>query len=85
MPIPRLSSRISAVTVYRTGAVITRIADLPADATAQVAIAGLPLCLEDVSLRVRVEGAAAIAGDATVAVIGRLSRTMAMTGLCWPK
>ena len=60
MPIPQLASKISAVAVYSEGAIVTRSAELAAGAEgwpAQVSLGGLPLCLDDGSLRVRVEGA----------------------------
>lgn len=68
MPTPRIASRIIAVTVYASGAVVTREAVLPADAGERLAIAGLPLCLDDGSLRIRVAGAAASVVDTTVAL-----------------
>lgn len=68
MSIARLPSRITAVTVYTTGAIVTREAELPAGAAGQVALAGLPLCLDDGSLRVRVVGAAATVSDVAVAL-----------------
>lgn len=54
-----LSSRIDAVTVYRSGALVTRSAPLPALAdgdTVEVRIDNLPLAMDDASLRFRVEG-----------------------------
>ena len=51
-----LSSRVSAVTVFRQGAVVTRQAHLPRPAEGwpgQVRLGGLPLSLADQSLRVR--------------------------------
>ena len=51
-----LSSRVSAVTVFRQGAVVTRQAHLPRPAEGwpgQVRPGGLPLSLADQSLRVR--------------------------------
>lgn len=68
MAIPRLSSLIRAVTVYHDGAMVTRVADLPERTPGELALSGLPLCLEDGSLRVRVEGAAATVCDAHVAL-----------------
>ena len=53
-----LPAPIDAVTVYRAGALIARSAriDEASAAPEVVEIAGLPLCLEDRSVRVRVEG-----------------------------
>jgi hypothetical protein len=68
MPIPRIVSRITAVTVYASGAVVTREAVLPAAAAERLAISGLPLCLDDGSLRVRVEGVAASVVDTSIAL-----------------
>lgn len=56
-----LSSRIAAVTVYRSGAMVERVAKLPAgdaDGTRMVKLVGLPLCLTDGSVRIEVRGAA---------------------------
>jgi hypothetical protein len=64
----RIASRLTAATVYRSGAVVVRLADLPASSLAQVVVGGLPLCLDDASLRVRIEGAAAVVIDAQVAI-----------------
>ncbi|MEZ4380880.1 MAG: DUF4139 domain-containing protein [Nannocystaceae bacterium] len=54
----RLSSTIEAVTVYRRGAMITRVIEIADAATCgeSVEVVGLPLCLEDRSVRVQVEG-----------------------------
>lgn len=68
MPTPRIVSRITAVTVYASGAVVTREAVLPAEVGERLALAGLPLCLDDGSLRIRVEGAAASVVDVAVAL-----------------
>jgi len=70
MDIPRLASRISAVTVFASGALVARTADLSAlaDRPAQVRIDQLPLCLDDASLRVRIDGGAAVACDVAVAL-----------------
>jgi hypothetical protein len=54
----RIASRIDAVTVYRTGALVSRVAALEVvgnELPSAVQIADLPLSLEDGSLRVRVE------------------------------
>lgn len=56
--VAQLSSRIDAVKVYAAGATVTRIAELnlPAEGLPeQVEISGLPLALDDSSVRVRVE------------------------------
>ena len=58
-----LESRIEAVTVYRSGALITRTAALPvgvAVGPAEVHLHNLPLALDDASLRFRVEGRGAL-------------------------
>ncbi|MCK6489273.1 MAG: DUF4139 domain-containing protein [Planctomycetes bacterium] len=68
MAIARTASRLTAATVYRSGAVVERIADLPAGCPAQVVVGGLPLCLDDASLRLRIDGAAAVVIDAQVAI-----------------
>lgn len=67
---PELTSKIDKVKVYAAGATITRIADIQLETTEElpehVEIAGLPLALDDSSVRVRVEadaGTAAIATD----------------------
>ncbi len=49
-----LESRIDAVTVYRSGALITRSAPLPS--AAEIRLDNLPLTLDDSSLRFAVEG-----------------------------
>ncbi len=56
--VQNLASRIDAVTVYREGARITRLATLdPSGSTKrQVVIAGLPLALEDGTVRARIAG-----------------------------
>ena len=54
----QLTSRIAKVKVYATGATITRIADLQinvGEVAKHVEIAGLPLALDDSSVRVRIE------------------------------
>ncbi len=72
MTAPQLASRIDAVKVYAAGATVTRIAELPAsggELPKIVEIAGLPLALDDSSLRVRVEAEqenAPIAGDVRI-------------------
>jgi len=54
-----IASRIDAVTVFRRGARVTRVAELPAEADGSfpraVRVSGLPLGLEDSSVRARVE------------------------------
>ncbi len=58
MAIAQLTSRIDAVKIYAAGATIARIAALrltPDSLPEQVEIAGLPLALDDTSVRVRVE------------------------------
>jgi hypothetical protein len=69
----QLASRIDNVKVYAVGATVTRIADLQLDAgevPEHVEIAGVPLALDDSSVRVRVEAeqgtASAIATDVRV-------------------
>ncbi|MBX7079529.1 MAG: mucoidy inhibitor MuiA family protein [Nannocystaceae bacterium] len=57
LELPRLTSTLQAVTVYREGAVCTRVAALDATATAgatRVCVGALPLCLVPGSLRARV-------------------------------
>lgn len=55
MSIPQLASRIDAVKIYSAGATITRVADLNlASRPEYVEIAGLPLALDDSSVRARV-------------------------------
>ncbi|MDC0717175.1 DUF4139 domain-containing protein [Nannocystis bainbridge] len=58
MNVPVLTSRIDSVTVYRQGALVTRSAILLAaqPVPPQVKLLGLPLSLDDGSVRVRVEG-----------------------------
>lgn len=58
MAMQELASRIDTVKVYAAGATVTRIAELPLNAGEMpeyVEIAGLPLALDDSSVRVRVE------------------------------
>lgn len=60
MKLTRIQSRIEAVTVYREGASVRRVADLAsADGSyaGAVCITGLPLSIEDSSVRVRVQAA----------------------------
>jgi uncharacterized protein (TIGR02231 family) len=72
MSIPTLDSRITAVTVLDRHALVTREAELLAGdgPTEQVRFTGLPLALDDSSVRVRVEplgdGAAPVASDLRV-------------------
>ena len=73
MNVPVLSSRIDSVTVYRQGALVCRTALLLAaqPVPVQVKIMGLPLSLEDGSVRVRIEGDAGelpVATDIRVAL-----------------
>jgi len=58
MNVPVLTSRIDSVTVYRQGALVCRSAILLAaqPVPPQVKLLGLPLSLDDGSVRVRVEG-----------------------------
>ncbi len=63
-----VASRIDAVTVYRRGARVTRVADIAADGGSfprTVRIGGLPLGLEDGSVRARVEAGSAVGNGAT--------------------
>src|SRR5262245_35788231 len=62
-----LASRIDTVTVYRSGALVERVAELPGDPIARVRVAGLPVALDDGSVRVAIEGEA-IATDVRVAL-----------------
>lgn len=58
MTISHLTSRIETVKVYSAGATVTRIAELPlipGELPEQVEIAGLPLAVDDSTVRVRVE------------------------------
>lgn len=73
MAVAQLTSRIDSVKVYAAGATITRVADIQldkGDIAEHVEIAGLPLALDDSSIRVRVEAeqgtTAAIATDVRV-------------------
>jgi hypothetical protein len=79
-------SSIESVTVYRRGALITRVADLGSDSgsyPAAVEIPNLPLALSDASLEVRVrrngaEGNIPIATDVKVGLnVGVLDETLA--------
>ena len=54
MTAPILPSSISAVTVYRRGARVTRVCELPPDAPRELRLVGLPATLEDGSVQVRV-------------------------------
>ncbi|HEY9743826.1 MAG TPA: DUF4140 domain-containing protein, partial [Coleofasciculaceae cyanobacterium] len=69
----QLTSRIEKVKVYASGATVTRVADVQLnnrEVPEQVEIAGLPLALDDSSVRVRVESdsgtSAAIATDVRI-------------------
>ncbi len=58
MAIAQLTSRIDAVKIYAAGSTVTRIAELrlaPDTLPEQVEIPGLPLALDDTSVRVRIE------------------------------
>ncbi len=58
MATSQLTSRIDAVKIYAAGSTVTRIAELrltPDTLPEQVEIAGLPLALDDTSVRVRIE------------------------------
>ncbi|MBI4863274.1 MAG: DUF4139 domain-containing protein [Candidatus Riflebacteria bacterium] len=59
MKLTTLDSRIDSVTVYRQGALVSRSADLVVgdgpDRPVRIRITGLPLCLDDGTVRVRVE------------------------------
>lgn len=67
---PQLTSKIDKVKVYAAGATITRVAEIQLDTTSEhVEITGLPLALDDSSVRVRVEadtGTVAIATDVRI-------------------
>jgi len=65
---PSVTSEISAVTVFRRGAIVTRTAELERNGNgfpAAVRVTGLPLATDDASVRVRVEAAQQAAGDVT--------------------
>ena len=67
-----VSSRIEAVTVYRQGARVTRVAEIPTVAgalPAAVRLGGLPLGVDDGSIRVRVGGAGDLPIAADVRVV----------------
>jgi len=72
MAIAQLCSRIETVKVYSAGATVTRIAEFPltpGELPEHVEIAGLPLALDDSSVRVRIEveqGTAPLACDVRV-------------------
>lgn len=73
MNVPVLTSRIDSVTVYRQGALVCRTALLLAaqPVPSQVKLMGLPLSLDDGSVRVRIEGDAGelpVATDIRVAL-----------------
>jgi hypothetical protein len=68
-----LNSRVRAVTIYRRGAMVTRAAELVREGAQfprRIQLVGLPLTLDDSSIRVEVEtegaGAAPVAGDLRV-------------------
>lgn len=63
-----LASKIESVHVHRDGAVVTRALEAPASAAPRVArVTGLPLLLDDASVRISVEGPA-VAVDLRVAL-----------------
>ena len=67
-----LSSRVRAVTIYRRGAMVTRAAELVRDGDdfpTRIQLVGLPLTLDDSSMRVELETEAEEAGAAPVAGI----------------
>ncbi len=73
MPVPTLSSRITAVTVFRRGAQVTRVATLspgPQGLPSAARIEGLPMLLDDASLQVSLvaleQGATPTAGELRV-------------------
>ncbi len=74
MPITALASRVRAVTVYRSGALVTREALLDGEAS-ELRIEGLPLALDDASLRVAIEPLAG-AGGVPIAADVRLGITV---------
>ncbi len=56
-----IESRIDSVRLYRTGAVVTRLASVPSGAPSdEVRVAGLPLALEDSTLRIVPHGGASL-------------------------
>ncbi len=58
MTIPAIQSRIEGVTVYASGATVTRSATVePVEGCwpRQIRVAGLPLCMDDTSVQVRLE------------------------------
>jgi hypothetical protein len=59
-------SRIDAVALYRSGALVTRVAELPAMGSAHVRIGPLPLDVDDGSVRVAVRGGSVVATDVRV-------------------
>src|SRR5919202_800841 len=72
MGVPQLASRIDTVKIYAAGATVIRVANLQTQADSMpehVEITGLPLALDDSSVRVRVEveqGTAPIASDVRI-------------------
>ncbi len=74
MTAPALDSRVSSVTVYRQGARVVRVAEITRDGNEFpeiVRVAGLPLCIDDSSVRARVTAlgeadAAPVAADLRV-------------------
>jgi hypothetical protein len=61
----RLESRIDAVTVYRSGALVTRVAHVKAG-TSSAQMGPLPFGIDDASIRVALDGAGVIARDVRV-------------------
>lgn len=78
-----LASRIETVTVFTRGAAVTRVADLTPESghfPDRVRLAGLPLALDDASVRVRVEAEHGVAPLATdVAITLEAPTTAAIT------
>lgn len=73
MVIPQLTSRIDKVKVYAAGATVTRIAQIQLSSgkvPEKVEIPGIPLALDDSSVRVRVEAGEGIAAIVTDVRIG---------------
>jgi hypothetical protein len=75
-----LSSQVRAVTVYRRGAMVTRAAELVRDGDgfpARLQLVGLPLSLDDSSMRVELEG---VQAGGVLPIIGDLRVTLAVPG-----
>lgn len=69
-PGPGTPSRIERVRVYRSGATVTRVVEL-AVAPTSIDIVGLPLCLVDSTVRVRVKAGGVSAGAPGVGLFAR--------------